>query len=186
MDKVRNATHRLNLKPKSIVEQVEEKQLRWYKHINRMKKDKIIRKTVGQIVTDEDSGEEDNVVIQNLPGAQLRADAEDYTSSDEESNGYESEDNLPLSNFVTRSCKWEKNSTTVSKSLWCPILGAMDVNNTLELQILNGNNQTRLDSYKGKSNTIAVEYKDLGLGASVVLWYTNILLDIVQKVLFVF
>ncbi|KAF2879405.1 hypothetical protein ILUMI_26765 [Ignelater luminosus] len=67
----------------------------------------------GKIVTD--FGEEDNVVIQNPPGAQLRAEAEYYILSDEESDGYKSEDNLPLSNFVTknkkktRSYKWEKD-----------------------------------------------------------------------------
>ncbi|KAF2896625.1 hypothetical protein ILUMI_09549, partial [Ignelater luminosus] len=53
-----------------------------------------------EIVTDENFGEQDNVVIQNLPGAQLRAEAEYCILSDEDT-----EDNLPLSNFVTKNKK---------------------------------------------------------------------------------
>lgn len=51
-------------------------------------------------VTDEDSGEEDNVVIDNLPGSQLRVQCEV-----ERSDEWDSDDELPLSNFVQRKPK---------------------------------------------------------------------------------
>lgn len=54
-------------------------------------------------VTDEDSGDEDNVGLNNLPGGQLRAEAEirhfdinDYESDDD------SDDNIPLASLVKR------------------------------------------------------------------------------------
>ena len=56
-----------------------------------------------EILTDEDSGKEDNVEMQKLPAAKLRAEAEFYISSNEEGDGYESEDNLPLSNFINKN-----------------------------------------------------------------------------------
>ncbi|KAJ3654439.1 hypothetical protein Zmor_013628 [Zophobas morio] len=56
-----------------------------------------------EILTDEDSGKEDHVEMQKLPAAKLRAEAEFYISSNEQGDGYESEDNLPLSNFIIKN-----------------------------------------------------------------------------------
>nr|CAH7751981.1 unnamed protein product [Callosobruchus chinensis] len=53
-------------------------------------------------VTDEDSGEEDNVVINNLPGAQLRTLAEVVLPNIEDVSDVDSEDDLPLSRLVKR------------------------------------------------------------------------------------
>nr|CAI5855932.1 unnamed protein product [Callosobruchus analis] len=57
--------------------------------------------------TDEDSGDEDDVILDNLPGSQLLAEAEvlhDTTAADTEvsADGFDSEDDLPLSTFGTR------------------------------------------------------------------------------------
>nr|CAI5868144.1 unnamed protein product [Callosobruchus analis] len=57
--------------------------------------------------TDEDSGDEDDVILDNLPGSQLLAEAEvlhDSTAADTEvsADGFDSEDDLPLSTFGTR------------------------------------------------------------------------------------
>nr|CAI5860738.1 unnamed protein product [Callosobruchus analis] len=57
--------------------------------------------------TDEDSGDEDDVILDNLPGSQLLAEAEvlhDSTAADTEvsADGFDSEDDLPLSSFGTR------------------------------------------------------------------------------------
>lgn len=84
-------------------------------------------------ITDEDSGEEDNVAIDNLPGSQLRvpaevnfdktplAEPEDLTegSSDEE-------DNLPLSHFVplkkSKSFSWNIGEDIPESALiWSPL-----------------------------------------------------------------
>lgn len=72
-----------------------------------------------EILTDEDSGEEDNVAIENLPGAQLRAEAEyqitPVVDDEEDNDGFDSEDDLPLSGLIKRkrimkksNYKWEK------------------------------------------------------------------------------
>nr|CAH7764837.1 unnamed protein product [Callosobruchus chinensis] len=53
-------------------------------------------------VTDEDSGEEDNVVINNLPGAQVRTLAEVVLPNIEDVSDFDSEDDLPLSRFGKR------------------------------------------------------------------------------------
>nr|CAI5859413.1 unnamed protein product [Callosobruchus analis] len=57
--------------------------------------------------TNEDSGDEDDVILDNLPGSQLLAEAEvlhDSTAADTEvsADGFDSEDDLPLSTFGTR------------------------------------------------------------------------------------
>nr|CAI5845888.1 unnamed protein product [Callosobruchus analis] len=49
-------------------------------------------------VTDEDSGEEENVVIDNLPGPQLRAECE-FSKYDQQ---WDSDHKRPLSNFTKR------------------------------------------------------------------------------------
>lgn len=55
-------------------------------------------------VTDEDSGEDDSVSIDNLPGRQLRAQAEinckDPPHQEDEEESSDEEDDIPLSNFV--------------------------------------------------------------------------------------
>nr|CAH7764628.1 unnamed protein product [Callosobruchus chinensis] len=53
-------------------------------------------------VTDEDSGEEDNVVINNLPGLQLRTLTEVVLQNTENASDFDSEDELPLSRFLRR------------------------------------------------------------------------------------
>ncbi|KAF2884084.1 hypothetical protein ILUMI_22090 [Ignelater luminosus] len=179
-----------------------------------------------KIVIDEDFGEEDNVVIENFSEAQLRAKAEYYISSDKENDGYELEENLSLSNFVTknkkkpRSFEWEKvdiqndffsvwpdvqnnyNKTSNPVELFYKFVDdkiidllVAETNNYANGKNLKGDvfhDEIRtfigvllliwFDPYQGKSDTLAAEYKDLGLGASVVLRYTNILLDIAGKV----
>nr|CAI5828917.1 unnamed protein product [Callosobruchus analis] len=57
--------------------------------------------------TDEDSGDEDDVILDNLPGSQLLAEAEvlhDSTAADTEvsADGFDSEGDLPLSTFGTK------------------------------------------------------------------------------------
>lgn len=58
-------------------------------------------------ITDEDSGEEDNVDLNNLPGGQLRAQVEVELNGDQhnEEDDWESEDDLPLSTFKTAKKK---------------------------------------------------------------------------------
>lgn len=53
-------------------------------------------------VVDEDSGEEDSIVINNLPGAQLRSEAEVVLHVTKSNSDYDSEDNLPLPHFAKR------------------------------------------------------------------------------------
>nr|CAH7760345.1 unnamed protein product [Callosobruchus chinensis] len=53
-------------------------------------------------VTDEDSGEEDNVVINNLPGVQPRTLTEVVLPNTENASDFDSEDDLPLSRFLKR------------------------------------------------------------------------------------
>jgi len=81
-------------------------------------------------LTDEDSGDEDTVDISNLPGGQLRADAEvnfENTESD-------IEDDLPLSHFVKRKKMskpakeknefiWTKNDITSDLPAWDAVCG---------------------------------------------------------------
>nr|CAI5845233.1 unnamed protein product [Callosobruchus analis] len=52
-------------------------------------------------VTDKDSGEEETVVIDNLPGSQLRAECE-FSKYDQQ---WDSDDERPLSNFAKRRPK---------------------------------------------------------------------------------
>nr|CAH7761214.1 unnamed protein product [Callosobruchus chinensis] len=86
-------------------------------------------------VTDEDSGEEDNVVINNLPGAQLRTLAEVVLPNIEDVSDFDSEDDLPLSRFVkrqqvsrpkkkqTEELAWIKNDITPNMPSWTPPYG---------------------------------------------------------------
>ncbi|XP_030752324.1 piggyBac transposable element-derived protein 3-like [Sitophilus oryzae] len=77
--------------------------------------------------TDEDSGDENDVVPNNLPGVQLRAQAEiDFEV--ESDNDWDSDDGLPLSNFIERRPKNSKTfAYTLNKDLensfleWQPI-----------------------------------------------------------------
>lgn len=69
-------------------------------------------------VTDEDSGDEDNVGLNNLPGGQLRAEAEirhfdinDYESDDD------SDDNIPLASLVKRKRVAEPRPTKKNVSI---------------------------------------------------------------------
>lgn len=50
-----------------------------------------------EYITDEDSGDEDNVYPNNLPGSQLRAPAEiNLTQQEDEDTGFDAEDHIPL------------------------------------------------------------------------------------------
>lgn len=78
-------------------------------------------------VTDEDSGEEDNVVIDNLPGSQLRIECEVEAEVDS-SNEWDSDDELPLANFVQhkpkkiKSFSYSKQDLTHTTFLpWSPV-----------------------------------------------------------------
>ncbi|XP_045479725.1 piggyBac transposable element-derived protein 2-like [Harmonia axyridis] len=62
-------------------------------------------------VSDEDSGKEDFLDLNNLPGAQLQAPAEIQTESTDE---YSSEDNLPLS-IWKRTCQNNRKKTNPKK-----------------------------------------------------------------------
>ncbi|KAK4876658.1 hypothetical protein RN001_009164 [Aquatica leii] len=71
-------------------------------------------------ITDEDSGDENDVVLNNLPGCQLRANAEVridrnqedvMANPDEVNQESESEDDLPLSTFVKKKLKHPNNIT---------------------------------------------------------------------------
>ncbi|KAK9723443.1 hypothetical protein QE152_g19214 [Popillia japonica] len=62
--------------------------------------------------TDEDSGDEDMVDTNNLPGSQLRSEVEVFSNGGElessqaeylSSDNFESEDDLPLSLLIKRS-----------------------------------------------------------------------------------
>jgi hypothetical protein len=66
--------------------------------------------------TDEDSGDEDLVVPDNLPGAQLSAEVE-VQSSENNSQDWDSDDNKPLSTFVERRPKVLKNVEYESSDL---------------------------------------------------------------------
>ncbi|KAJ3619138.1 hypothetical protein MTP99_005924 [Tenebrio molitor] len=66
--------------------------------------------------TDEDSGDEDLVVPDNLPGAQLSAEVE-VQSSENNSQDWDSDDNKPLSTFVERRPKVLKNFEYESSDL---------------------------------------------------------------------
>nr|CAH7751978.1 unnamed protein product [Callosobruchus chinensis] len=85
-------------------------------------------------VTDEDSGEEDNVVINNLPGAQLRTLAEVVLPNIEDVSDVDSEDDLPLSRLVKRQqvsrpkkkqteLAWIKTDITPKMPSWIPPYG---------------------------------------------------------------
>nr|CAH7765196.1 unnamed protein product [Callosobruchus chinensis] len=86
-------------------------------------------------VTDEDSGEEDNVVINNLLGAQLRTLAEVVLPNIEDISDFDSEDDLPLSRFVerqqvsrpkmkqTEELAWIKTDITPNMPSWTPPYG---------------------------------------------------------------
>nr|CAH7742668.1 unnamed protein product [Callosobruchus chinensis] len=52
-------------------------------------------------ITDEDSGEEENVVMDNLPGSQLLGECE-FSNYDQQ---WDSDDEKPVSNFVQRKPK---------------------------------------------------------------------------------
>nr|CAH7716837.1 unnamed protein product [Callosobruchus chinensis] len=56
---------------------------------------------VNDPVTDEDSGEKENVVMYNLPGSQLRAESE-FSNYDQQ---WDSDNEKPLSSFVKRKPK---------------------------------------------------------------------------------
>lgn len=88
--------------------------------------------------TDEDSGEEDNVELNNLPGSQLRAEVEirarrSIQTRDVEDASWDSDDDLPLATFVKRSkivskkkrtYKWTKNDIISDfSSTWETICG---------------------------------------------------------------
>ncbi|KAK9727481.1 Transposase IS4 [Popillia japonica] len=50
-----------------------------------------------EYISDEDSGDEDNVNPNNLPGSQLRAPAEiNLTQQEDEDTGFDAEDHIPL------------------------------------------------------------------------------------------
>ncbi|XP_030759385.1 piggyBac transposable element-derived protein 3-like [Sitophilus oryzae] len=77
-------------------------------------------------VTDEDSGEED-VVLDNLPGSQLRVECEPEVEIDT-SNDWDSDDDLPLANFVRRKPKKFKEFSYTKQDLthnsfpvWAPV-----------------------------------------------------------------
>lgn len=68
-------------------------------------------------ITDEDSGDENQVLLDNLPGSQLRAQAEiHYGSSDSEE-----EDNLPLHQLSKRQRLDGGNTSSVQQQLQVPI-----------------------------------------------------------------
>lgn len=55
------------------------------------------------VLTDEDSGEESVISINNLPGSQLRAPAEINVPNEEiENSSSDSEDNIPLSELARK------------------------------------------------------------------------------------
>nr|CAH7713431.1 unnamed protein product [Callosobruchus chinensis]CAH7755428.1 unnamed protein product [Callosobruchus chinensis] len=78
---------------------------------------------VNDPVTDEDSGEEENVVMYNLPGSQLRAECE-FSNYDQQ---WDSDDEKPLSNFVKRKPKKIKKFSFSKRDLqsnlqtWIPV-----------------------------------------------------------------
>ncbi|KAK4887144.1 hypothetical protein RN001_003415 [Aquatica leii] len=75
--------------------------------------------------TDEDSGEDDDVTMDNLPGSQLNAPAEAIYGQKED-NLYDSEDELPLSNFLKekhfkkkpRNFSWEQKDLLCNLPQW--------------------------------------------------------------------
>lgn len=97
--------------------------------------------------TDEDSGEEDFLTLNNLPGSHLRAEAEVfYDNGTPTDNGecskediqWESEDDLPISTFLSKKrsskcfqssktkklpIKWLNNDLNVTFPLWSPVEG---------------------------------------------------------------
>lgn len=83
--------------------------------------------------TDEDSGEENEVVPNNLPGVQLRAQAEIEVEF-ESGNDWDSDDDIPLSTFIERRPKHFKSfEYTLNKDLedftfleWQPIQTAQN------------------------------------------------------------
>ncbi|KAI4463131.1 hypothetical protein MML48_4g00005195 [Holotrichia oblita] len=52
--------------------------------------------------TDEDSGEDDDVIIDNLPGSQLNAPVV-AVYNQKEDDSYDSEDDVPLSHFAKKA-----------------------------------------------------------------------------------
>nr|CAI5826291.1 unnamed protein product [Callosobruchus analis] len=74
-------------------------------------------------VTDEDSGEEENVVIDNMPGPQLRVECK-FSKYDQQ---WDSDDKRPLSNFVKRRPKkikklrFSKQNLQSNLTTWVPV-----------------------------------------------------------------
>nr|XP_022900637.1 piggyBac transposable element-derived protein 3-like [Onthophagus taurus] len=58
-------------------------------------------------LTDEDSGEEDQMSINNLPGSQLQATVELF--GDHVSSSYDTDDNIPLSELARKFQNKKKN-----------------------------------------------------------------------------
>lgn len=80
-------------------------------------------------VTDEDSGEEDNVTMNNLPGSQLRAEVEVTFNSKSYNfvpdtpevpvmDDFDPEDELPLSHSVKKAKLCKSNSKSKDELLW--------------------------------------------------------------------
>nr|CAH7716843.1 unnamed protein product [Callosobruchus chinensis] len=78
---------------------------------------------VNDPVTDEDSGEKENVVMYNLPGSQLRAESE-FSNYDQQ---WDSDNEKPLSSFVKRKPKKIKKFSFSKRDLqsilqaWIPV-----------------------------------------------------------------
>lgn len=66
-------------------------------------------------ITDEDSGDEDVVRIENLPGSQLRAPAEIKLVVRQTEDYFSSDDDLPLSHFATSNVTEKVNKKATKK-----------------------------------------------------------------------
>lgn len=66
-------------------------------------------------ITDEDSGDENLLEVDNLPASQLRAPAEVVFSRQKEDSDFDEEDDIPLSNL----CKKTKTSKSKKRKLDC-------------------------------------------------------------------
>ena len=92
-------------------------------------------------LTDEDSGDEDYVTPSNLPGSQLRSEAEVVRQDSFENPDiqWDEEDNTPLAQLLKlpkklKSCSWvQRDLPVVETSTWREIFGPQ--NSATPLQI---------------------------------------------------
>ncbi|KAK9720026.1 Transposase IS4 [Popillia japonica] len=75
-----------------------------------------------EYITDEDSGDEDNVYPNNLPGSQLRAPAEiNLTQQEDEDTGFDAEDHIPLAQLQSTNADnsvMNKKRTIETPCVW--------------------------------------------------------------------